>query len=180
MFKPVSAIAGLCLAASPLAAQPERFHSGPLIADFGNIASVEGALPVPADAEFRIVFDVSERAAPGEINRTFDAAARFLNMHVAAGVPATNIDLAIVVHGGASLDLTRPEFYAARQEGAVNANAAAIEALTAHGVDIYLCGQTAAYYEIGRGDLLPGVDMALSAMTAHALLQQRGYTLNPF
>jgi len=27
---------------------------------------------------------------------------------------------------------------------------------------------------------LPGVTMALSAMTAHALLQQDGYTLNPF
>jgi len=29
-------------------------------------------------------------------------------------------------------------------------------------------------------DLLPNVEMALSAMTAHALLQQDGYTLNPF
>jgi hypothetical protein len=29
-------------------------------------------------------------------------------------------------------------------------------------------------------DLLPGVEMALSAMTAHALLQQQGYTFNPF
>jgi len=28
--------------------------------------------------------------------------------------------------------------------------------------------------------LLPGVEMALSAMTAHAILQQEGYTLNPF
>jgi hypothetical protein len=28
--------------------------------------------------------------------------------------------------------------------------------------------------------ILPGVEMALSAMTAHALLLQQGYTLNPF
>ena len=36
------------------------------------------------------------------------------------------------------------------------------------------------FYDITGGDLLPGVEMSLSAMTAHALLQQDGYTLNPF
>ena len=29
-------------------------------------------------------------------------------------------------------------------------------------------------------DLIPGVEMSLSAMTAHALLQQNGFTVNPF
>lgn len=45
---------------------------------------------------------------------------------------------------------------------------------------VILCGQSAAASGIERVDLLPGVEMALSAMTAHALLQQDGYTLNPF
>lgn len=48
------------------------------------------------------------------------------------------------------------------------------------GVRIIVCGQSAAHYEVATGELLPGVEMALSAMTAHALLQQEGYTLNPF
>jgi intracellular sulfur oxidation DsrE/DsrF family protein len=47
-------------------------------------------------------------------------------------------------------------------------------------VKIIVCGQTAAYYGVKTDELLPGVQMALSAMTAHALLQQQGYTLNPF
>ena len=33
---------------------------------------------------------------------------------------------------------------------------------------------------VTNDDLLPGVELALSAMTMHALLQQKGYTLNPF
>ena len=33
---------------------------------------------------------------------------------------------------------------------------------------------------VGHEDMLPGVEMALSAMTAHAVLQQAGYRLNPF
>jgi intracellular sulfur oxidation DsrE/DsrF family protein len=55
-----------------------------------------------------------------------------------------------------------------------------IGALTDAGVRIILCGQTAAYRDISKDDLLPNVELALSAMTAHAQLQQSGYTLNPF
>jgi intracellular sulfur oxidation DsrE/DsrF family protein len=47
-------------------------------------------------------------------------------------------------------------------------------------VQLLVCGQSAAYCDVKSDDLLPGVEMALSAMTAHALLQQQGYTLNPF
>jgi intracellular sulfur oxidation DsrE/DsrF family protein len=43
-----------------------------------------------------------------------------------------------------------------------------------------VCGQSAAFNDVTNEDLLPGVHMALSAMTAHAQLQQEGYTLNPF
>jgi hypothetical protein len=40
--------------------------------------------------------------------------------------------------------------------------------------------ESAAAYGIKPEDLIPGVEMALSAMTAHALLQQNGFTVNPF
>ncbi|MEE2877945.1 MAG: DsrE family protein, partial [Pseudomonadota bacterium] len=43
-----------------------------------------------------------------------------------------------------------------------------------------LCGQTAAAREIEKDDLIPGVQIALSAMTAHAVLANQGYSLNPF
>jgi intracellular sulfur oxidation DsrE/DsrF family protein len=154
-------------------AGPADFSPGPLIAEYGAVARVQGADPLPAGAEFRIVFDVSEAAEPGALNRRLESAARFLNMHAAAGVPEDNISIAIVVHGGASRDLRR-------EAGEENLNAPLIAALIDHGVSIYLCGQTAAYYDIEPGDLLPGVRLSLSAMTAHALLQQQGYTLNPF
>ncbi|MEM8696981.1 MAG: DsrE family protein [Pseudomonadota bacterium] len=184
MLKFATALIALGLAAAPLAAQSPAqsgaFAAGPVFTDFGEVASVETTMAIPADTAFAVAFDTATRADVGEINRTLNSAARFINMHVAAGVPRENIRVAVVVHGRASLDLTRSAFYAEHQEGAENANAMAIEALLANNVEIILCGQTAAYYEIGVADLLPGVDMALSAMTAHALLQQDGYTVNPF
>ena len=180
MFKAAASLIALGIVTMPLAAQTSRFHPGPIFTEFGNVASIETTMAIPADAAFAVAFDTSSRADVGEINRTLSSAARFINMHVEAGIPVENIRVAVVIHGQASLDLTNAEFYAARQDGAENATAPAIAALTAHGVQVILCGQTAAYYEIGNEDLLPGVDMALSAMTAHALLQQQGFTLNPF
>jgi intracellular sulfur oxidation DsrE/DsrF family protein len=75
-----------------------------------------------------------------------------------------------VVHGKAVQEMA----------GEQSSSADLIAALTEHGVRMIVCGQSAAYYDVATDDLLPGIEMALSAMTAHALLQQQGYTLNPF
>ena len=61
-----------------------------------------------------------------------------------------------------------------------NGSAAMVRAMLDHGVRFIVCGQSAAGIGVANEDLVPGVEMALSAMTAHALLQQRGYTVNPF
>ncbi|MEO1574805.1 MAG: DsrE family protein, partial [Pseudomonadota bacterium] len=116
---------------------------------------------------------------PGELNRSLVSAARFLNMHAQAGVPAENMSLAFVIHGKAVHDVTVDAHYS-QETDTTNANADLIKALVSQGVTIEVCGQSAAYYGVGVGDLLPGVTMSLSAMTSHAILQQKGYTLNPF
>ncbi|OYY71583.1 DsrE family protein [Sphingomonas sp. 28-63-12] len=169
---------GLALAISPVRAA--TFAAGPVFREFGKVAAVDADMPVPPDTMFKVAFDISDPAKAGEMSRAIDSAARFINMNAAAGVPPANIHVALVVHGRAGFDLTRQPFYAAHNAGLANGSEALVAALLAHGVDIYLCGQSAAGLGIGKGDMLPGVKMALSAMTAHALLQQRGYTLNPF
>ncbi len=151
-------------------ADPSSFTTGPVIEDFGPVADVDVTLPVPENAVFRHSFDVAERADEGQPNRTLVSAARFINMHARAGVTPDRIRLAVVMHGKAVHDVS--------SEG--SGNAALVSALVEHDVRIIVCGQSAAYYGVTTDDLLPGVDMAISAMTAHALLQQQGYTLNPF
>lgn len=156
------------------------FHAGSVITGFGPVATVDGHSPIPPGTTFSVAFDVSEAGKPGSINRTLESAARFINMHAEAGVPRDAVRIAVVVHGPASFDLTDAATYARKHDGATNANLAAIAALTAQGAEIHLCGQSAAALGINRQDLAPGVKLQLSAMTSHALLQQRGFTLNPF
>ena len=162
-------------------AQVPSFHAGTAIPAFGKIATINSDLPIPKGTVFKIDFDAAAKAKPGEVNRIVDAAIRFINMQVEAGVPVKDIHLALVFHGPAAFDLTDDAFYAAHAgPGATtNATAPALAALIGRGARVYLCGQSAAAQGIAKADLLPGVKMALSAMTAHALLQQQGYTLNP-
>jgi intracellular sulfur oxidation DsrE/DsrF family protein len=169
-------------AAAAQAPEPLRpgFHAGTVITGFGPVATVEGHEPLPATATFSVAFDVADAAKPGSINRTLESAARFINMHAEAGVPRDAVRIAVVVHGPAVFDMANAAAYGKKHDNVANANLAAIAALLDNGVEIHVCGQSAAAQGITRADLAPGVKMSLSAMTAHALLQQQGYTLNPF
>lgn len=158
-------------ASAPALAGPDDFGPGPLIVEYGRIAAVDFDMAMPQDTAYQVAFDVAARSETDALNRTLTSAARFLNMHAANGVAAENLHLAVVIHGGAINDVTT---------ASAGPNADLVAALLEHGVRLIVCGQTAAYYDVEREDLLPGVEMALSAMTAHALLQQSGYTLNPF
>lgn len=175
----VAGVAALALAAGAGAQDMSKFKDGPVITGFGKTAPIESDLPIPKKTVYKVMFDISAAAKPGEVNRTLDSAARFINMHVAAGVPEKNIRVVVVVHGKGGDDLTNDTFYGARNEGKANANAPLIAQLLAHGVQIYICGQSATAYGVSKGDLLPGVKMSLSAMSAFALLGQQGYVLLP-
>lgn len=175
MLRSAASIAAACAAVSANAlAGPERFLPGAEIEAFGRYAPVADPSLTP-DVQFKIAYDVASGAEAGYVNRGIESAARFLNMVTAAGVPAENVKLAIIVHGTAAADLQR--VYA---DAKPNPNAALVEALIAQGVSVQLCGQTAAMRDVDPASLVPGVAVSLSAMTAHALLQQDGYTLNPF
>ncbi|WP_417479188.1 DsrE family protein [Maricaulis maris] len=152
-------------------AGPDDFGPGPLIEAYGQIAPVDADMMIPEGASFAVTFDTATRSEAETLNRTLTSAARFLNMHVANGVEAGSLRVAVVVHGGAVHDVS---------SATAGANADLIATLLEHNVRVIVCGQSATYYDVGRSDLLPGVEMALSAMTAHALLQQADYTLNPF
>lgn len=175
-----AALSLMLLAAPALAQDRSGFGPGPVLPDVGPIAPVDSDLAIPKGTSFKIAFDLRAKADPGTLSRQIETAARTLNMHVAAGVPQKAVQIVLIAHGPAAMDLLQPEAYAKRNEGKANGSLAAVQKLLGAGVEIYLCGQTAASQKISKADLIPGVKMSLSAITAHALYQQRGYTLNPF
>ena len=163
----------------PALAQGPDFKTGPVFDEYGPVADIDADFTIPEGMNFKVRFDVREGGEAGARNRRFETAARFINMHARAGVPEEKMKLAIVVHGKAVHDLAKAAHYQ-DAVGGENANAPMLAALMDKGVRFIVCGQSAAYYDVTNDDLLPGVEMALSAMTAHAVLDTEGYALNPF
>ena len=159
---------------SSLAAEP-----APVIKDYGYFYNVPEHVSDLNQAQFKVAFDVGKGAEKGVQNNHINSLARFINMHVAHGVKPENIQLALVVHGEASVDVLKNSDYKARFEKD-NKTESLIKQLLANNTQVYVCGQSATHMKVEADQLIPGVQMALSAMTAHAQLQQQGYTLNPF
>lgn len=181
-------LAILAVAVSGVAAQggapqssPASAKPGPVIEPFGASYDVPFATLKPSpDVEYKVKFDVASGHADAKaVNVSLDTAARFVNMHVRAGVPLDHVKGAVILHGSAAKDALGHAGYRARY-GVDNPNLPLIEALARAGVRIYLCGQSA----VGRGlkwdEIAPEVKVALSAITAHAILAREGYSTNPF
>ncbi|QPG06705.1 DsrE family protein [Salinimonas marina] len=154
------------------------FKAGPVFEKFGKHAAVPGVTIAP-EQSFKVAFDVADGAQTGALNQHFNKLARFINMHVANGARLENLQLALVVHGSATLDVVNNKYYKKRT-GEKNANAELLKALQEKGVRVIVCGQSSAKHGVSKDMLIEGVEMDLSAMTAHARLAQEGYTTNPF
>jgi intracellular sulfur oxidation DsrE/DsrF family protein len=100
-------------------------------------------------------------------------------MHARAGFPKNKVHAALVLHGAASEAALSAEAYRDRH-GAPNPNLQLLSELRAAGVQIFLCGQSAAHRGIAHDDLSADVDLALSAMTVLVQLQSSGYSLIAF
>jgi intracellular sulfur oxidation DsrE/DsrF family protein len=166
--------------AAPAAAQVPALHPGPVFPDVAPIATIASDMAIPPGAVFKVTYDVTAQSSVGTSNRAFETAPRFINGHVEAGVPVGNINVAYVVHGKAIIDLLKPDAYAKRSGGKANATAPLVAKLLANNVNFYVCGQSAVAQGIAKDELIPGVKMAISASSAHALLGMQGYTLIPF
>ena len=176
----------LCVSAAPVLSQAT---TGPAIRSGGAVFDVPyPSFETPREHVYKVVFEINRGvvdAAPGAPapamawNEQLNTMARFLNLHARAGVPRENVQLAAVVHGTAGKDLLDDATYKARY-GTANPSGPLIRELLQAGVRIILCGQTSMGRDVPRDKLIPGVQLALSAMTAMSVLQSQGYQLNPW
>lgn len=162
-----------------LSAQDEK--TGPVIPNYGAVWSLENLdFPTDTNKTYKAVFDImNSPEAPDQLNTSIETAARYLNMHAQQGVPATKLHAVLVVHNKASKDLLRDVHYKERY-GVPNPNTALLQELMDAGVGVIFCGQSSVARDVPKQQLLPGVQMALSAMTALISLQDDGYRLIKF
>jgi len=164
-----------------LRAQEYTKQAGNVIKDFGKTYEIPNPdFKTDITLDFKVVFDVSKAPEdPAKRNPYVETIARFLNMHEKAGVPESQLQVRMAMHGPAAYGLLNNAAYK-EKFGVDNPNIALFEALDQAGVDVILCGQTAGSRNIGVERRLSLTQIALSAMTILIQSQEEEYRLIAF
>ena len=159
----------------------QKTQQGKIISEFGETYVVNNPdFKTDTLKDLKAVFDIGRTFKDSsKVNPLFNTAARYLNMHENAGVPISKLHVALVVHGAAANDILNNTEYK-NKYGIDNPNTPLLSALAEKGVQIILCGQTAAHRNISKEKILSEVKIALSAMTALVQLQNENYRLINF
>jgi intracellular sulfur oxidation DsrE/DsrF family protein len=159
---------------------PGSTQSGPVIQSTGPTVEVlSPTFKVPEGHQFKAVY-VIDRGDTAGTNLQLTTIARFINVHARHGVPKERVQAAAVIHGTGWMALLSDSAYGVRYGGKANPSKRLVEELLANNVQLVLCGQTAGFRGVKREELLPGVQVAISAMTALNVFQAQGYQYNPW
>ncbi|MES3035569.1 MAG: DsrE family protein [Gemmatimonadota bacterium] len=173
-------------AVTPLHAQGpgsvQQQASGPVITAAGPSFIVEEpTFATPARMEMKALFEINVGGPDTvKVNEQMVTMARFFNIHARNGVAESRLKAAAVFHGSGWTALLSDAAFAARFGGKPNPSRALVEELLQHGAQLVLCGQTMGARSVKRDELLPGVKVSTSAMTAMLTLQNDGYRFIPW
>ena len=174
-----------CVLAHAVSAQaplPGQQMSGPVIQSTGMSFKVDDpTFVIPAGHVFKAFFIINAGGGDSvKVNEQMLTMARYFNLHARNGIPAERVKAAAVFHGNGWPALLNDSAFAARFNGKPNPTKRLVEELLQSGATLILCGQTAGNRGIRREELLPGVKVAISAMSATEYLQSEGFQLIPW
>jgi intracellular sulfur oxidation DsrE/DsrF family protein len=153
----------------------------PVIQNFGTVIDAPSAdLKPDPSLTYNIVVDLMT----GEEDKSVVAfsvnqLARLMNLHVMGGVPKENINVVVAVHGGALWTTLGNKLYR-EKFGVDNPHAPLYKELIYQGVKIMICSQSLFKRKVDKSQLLPGFEVATSALTTLTMYQLKGYALVRF
>lgn len=164
-----------CLAvllAATVSAQPsEQF---PLIKGAGGVHALPQAAEQPRRGT-KVLFDVTTGDAAEAVTRP----ARMLNLYALSGIrPGPDLHVAVVFHGKATA-LALSDAARAAHGLAADPKLAVFRALTAAGVELFVCGQSLLDQKFTAAEVAPDVKLALSALNVTINKHMDGYLVVP-
>jgi len=141
-------------------------------------------VPLPKGAEppakgRKVVFDITSTGKdPAKRLPGLDRVATLLNLAATSGLKPTDLDVAVVLHGEATLTALDDEAYKSTT-GQTHPSSDLLAKLTKVGVKIMVCGQSLERKTLDAKRVRPVVGIVVSAVTAVNNLQSRGFTYVP-
>jgi intracellular sulfur oxidation DsrE/DsrF family protein len=149
----------------------------PLIPGYGEVTPVENAGERPdPKVDYKIVLNATKGGAADAPPPFLDKAAKVANLLAQSGVPAEHRHVVVILQAAATTAVLNEKGLKARGL-ARNPSADLIAKLNTAGVSVRVCGQALAAAKIARDEVMPGVQVDLSALTTVSALQLRGYAL---
>lgn len=153
-------------------------YANPVIKDYGRVVQLPEAAQQPRSGA-KIVVDVTKKGEPGALNPGIEKIARFVNIYQGAGKEPADVQIAIVLHGDATLTVLNADAWGERFESESNPNLDCLHQLHEAGVQIYVCGQSLISKDASPAEVVVFADVAVSGLTALVNLQTDGYAYVP-
>jgi intracellular sulfur oxidation DsrE/DsrF family protein len=169
----------LCLTAPAVAQQPAADKLVyPVIPKVGGVAPLPDAAEQPRKGA-KVVFEITADARPADLNKGVERVARLLNLYGSAGLKASDVKIAMVMHGEATKSALSDAAYKERFGVERNPNLAVIAELRKAGVEVLVCGQALAYKGFKHAEVGEGIKVASAALTVVINKQADGYSYVP-
>ncbi|EMI20568.1 membrane or secreted protein containing DUF1791 [Rhodopirellula maiorica SM1] len=150
----------------------------PVIADHGGVVRLPDAAQQPRAAT-KFLVDLTSGNGTGKLNAGFEKVAKYVNIYAGGGADPVDVEIAVVVHGDATLAVLNADAYAAKFKTEGNPNLKLLRELHGAGVEFYVCGQTLIAKGATPDDVADFVKTAVSALTAVVNLQADGFAYVP-
>jgi len=111
-----------------------------------------------------------------KLNEGLAEIGRIINLHVASGVPRENLEIVIVIHGGALNTYLKNESFRKKFQ-TDNPNLDILKQFTDLHASLIACGQAEIFFSIPAENMIPEVRTAFSARVALSTYQLKGYIL---
>ncbi len=141
-----------------------------------NISASSGASTSLQNFVAVVVLNATKAGGADAPPPFLDKAAKVANLLAQSGVPAEHRHVVVILQAGATTAVLNEKGLKARGLSH-NPSADLIAKLNAAGVSVRVCGQALAGAKIARDEVLPGIQVDLSALTTVTALQLRGYAL---
>ena len=175
----LAAAAFLCLSAWASAQQPaDPRMVYPIIPNVGGVVPLPNAAEQPRKGA-KVVFDITADAKPSDLNKGLERVARLLNLYGSAGLKASDVKIALVMHGEATKSVLADSSYKVRFGAEKNPNVAVIGELRKAGVEVFVCGQALASKGFEASEVAEGIKVASAALTVVINRQADGYSYVP-
>lgn len=156
----------------------EPHYIYPKIREYGKVVKLPAAAHQPRNNS-KIVVDITKGGAPGKLNSALEKVCRFVNIYAGAGKESAKVDIAVVLHGDATLTVLNHDAYSTRFPTESNPNLKCLSELKKAGVEVCVCGQSLIGKDAKPSEVSEHVEVAVSALTSLVNLQTDGYAYVP-